>query len=954
MKIINNKKMTKLWTILLVIFFLSPQLVFARSYKGEYPDLSGLFQGPKASDYAVGLGLIGASMLVPYVAAPLQNAASTVLPLIPQTATPAFTTTQLLNNFGQGAFIMNMAGATSTVLTHEFGAKPATAALISSIGVGGVVGGLNPGSVLGDSMTGPAMSLGNMAKGAFTGGFTGLVSTGTVVAIDGKKMNKGEAPGVGAQIAGMVAGVYGNQLGRAIVSDKTYHQWGTYRYGKGQDANTQDPNTRIQSPADNVNAGCSGGRCRANNQWDLDQANFVLRDTGRGISSGPQDNMLEAIKPFASLANNTADTSVPIQPDMQANANNSWYDIQETSAQGGIIREQRVDLDPSSVRSVTPNRSGDRYQIVFNKHASAGEVVRNILAQPAINTADAWPMLTSNAVSLAVGNAVGKKQAFLAPLASSVTQGVVSPVLQAAATNLRLLPSYYSGSNKIETDLTYYDNARANVYKKEMSPVIEVAHRVYDNSKGRSLEDFRSELQTTLQTTMDEPRHGTGSGYQFRDENGQMRTIQVEVPSPQAIKDDLYAQFDAKKLSQEEYNMQSSDDNLRKIMFNRAVTDISGKVQASIKQYNSLDDLYQAKHINPSELYLGDMLANVKFGVVEGLVSGGIASLGAKISERQGPWTSAAVMYGASLASAAARGVIAQANYTEPSKFMPGGRFEMYAPDHSVNDDDPIMNMARKDLRRREDMRYAEIASRIGPSNKVRGPNGEEGVRMMFPDDKPNFVAASITQSSYDYLFRVGSFGAPTYMTRDDAMNVSSLASSDYIKQMNNYAMSVAPVPPKEDKGIWATYKAQYKAMRNDDKGNKEMARYQYAPWQSKVLASLYYNAGVSTTSNNIMTGMALSESVADAVGIAPMKMIGTNSPNMPVVFATLHPQPWQSGRVISVFPSDGAGLRALTPEGKSFVGRSSTNSLFGTDNSNQGQRQNDKFDVSSNGAQKP
>ncbi|MFA5411440.1 MAG: hypothetical protein WC321_06270 [Candidatus Omnitrophota bacterium] len=98
--------------------------------------------------------------------------------------------------------------------------------LLSSFASGATTGFLEPEIALGSSLpknvTTPIAT--SMLKGAFVGGLGGYIRGSAILAVDRDRINDGKAPGAGAQIAGLFAGVAGTNLARAVVNPATYQQ----------------------------------------------------------------------------------------------------------------------------------------------------------------------------------------------------------------------------------------------------------------------------------------------------------------------------------------------------------------------------------------------------------------------------------------------------------------------------------------------------------------------------------------------------------------------------------------------------------------------------------------------------------------------------------------------------------------------------------------------------------
>lgn len=123
---------------------------------------------------------------------------------------------------GYNTFVVtSQAGRAITMMGAYYKWDPSVTYLASSVGTSAVAGFFNPSASLGSALT-DQLSFVSGLQGAGVGALDGLARAGVIIAIDGNKISNGKSPGVGAQIAGMAAGVFGTELGRYCFNNVAY------------------------------------------------------------------------------------------------------------------------------------------------------------------------------------------------------------------------------------------------------------------------------------------------------------------------------------------------------------------------------------------------------------------------------------------------------------------------------------------------------------------------------------------------------------------------------------------------------------------------------------------------------------------------------------------------------------------------------------------------------------
>ncbi len=334
-----------------------------------------------------------------------------------------------------------------------YGWKPSSTLLVSSVATAGTAGFLNPSAALGSSAnTMVVNSFSTMAKGAMVGSIGGLVGGATMVAIDRGRINKGEGPSVGGQIAGMAGSMFGTSLGRTLVDPNTTNTiWEQYTPKKDDTTgkyyqNVNDPNKTITVEELNQKTGVPAIETALEKKGvlpDFKKGSVELVDANKAGLEGRSLTFEDAVKLGQS-------------DKIQYLGNKNRFVISgKNSVQFDLTDEQSKFLANTKI---APDKT---VWLPTEGKVDSSLVMQRILTNPVVNTANQWPLIATGGLAIAATNSMGDSQ--WRPLVNEVIYAVGAPVLDSFATAYELKPSLFSN---IDQKLGYVPEAK--IERQEM------------------------------------------------------------------------------------------------------------------------------------------------------------------------------------------------------------------------------------------------------------------------------------------------------------------------------------------------------------------------------------------------------------------------------------------------------------------------------------------------------
>lgn len=312
-----------------------------------------------------------------------------------------------------GAMGSSLASTFSTGLMTNIGTISAVSQVGRAVGAMGQYYDWEPSNTfLASSIaSGASGGLINPSVGPLTGALVSAASAGTIVAIDGDRMDnrrlspEERRPGVGAQIAGFAAGVAAGQFANALTNPATYENTVTYK------------ETRSTSPPIT--------------DFDLEPSVPIPKYYQLVEISGKQ---------------------IPGQVPLTDSEIQGLHSSPDAHVSG-----TRITSIGDTIKVITP--------------ATPSQIASRLTTEPFIKTLDLWPQLGASALAMWAGDQVAgkrdnnrKSNSILSPsVVTSLIQGVATPLFGGIAKTWGLQPSLYVGEN---SQINY------NIYKDTMGEEI--------------------------------------------------------------------------------------------------------------------------------------------------------------------------------------------------------------------------------------------------------------------------------------------------------------------------------------------------------------------------------------------------------------------------------------------------------------------------------------------------
>jgi hypothetical protein len=500
-----------------------------------------------------------------------------------------------------------------------------------------------------------------------------------------------------------------------------------------------------------------------------------------------------------------------------------------------------------------------------------------------------WPQFATRALSIAATDSLGSKNSWAAPLVSGAVEGVAGPVISGLAEGYALRPGLYVGGNKLVNRVAYVNSMLQLASMRDLSKVGDKLYNAYKEGKN-SEEGF--DYTKKYQEIVNEAGYkdivfvpDVSSFPKFKE----ITKLDLDQSLREGIINERQYQeaLDNPALNKENYDPARA---AMGITFNRV------KVYQEIQMKDRLENeslgaaLAVAGVVNPASLYWNNSARDAKFGLVEGVITGGISALASKLSKND-PLAAVVASYGATMLTGAVRGVLWHKNWEE--KLVWSDRYNLYKPQGYTGDDwwqkkIDEYNYPKESARFNKFGQYSGLQLVERKRDTASGPVQTYGYELSFKEAKPEYrpdlrdaVLLSMSQSNRDFLNRAFAFGAP----QANPENINTLMLTDYLNNLRGYAISAG-----QPGGLNA------------------------------VLSQSYINAASQAISTNVLTSLATSTQLAKALNMQQQRLVATNSPLAPYTIQSRDYQPWLLNMETSFylpFPSDSYRARSIT--GKSF-----------------------------------
>ncbi len=940
---------------------------------------------------------VGKGVLTGTAIPSITTQSSNILTAMGNSLSYSFTTTGLITNMSTFMAVSQVGRAVGAAGNY-YGWKPSTTFLVSS-GISAAVGGfMNPSVALGPSVSegitnsiipgihytlNPAnYTLGNMLQGAFVGGLTGLASGAVIVAIDGNKINKGKEPGIGAQIAGMVTGVAVGNLTRALVDPTTWKPTQKHLDVVRQSENPEIKNLQGQAKVSAVKAeelrvqgrnkfvsaaGAQAVESLYNDYQDGGLRNLDIKAALKGawdsgVTAGKGD--LEAAQAHFNEAQALTQQAKDAAPYnyQKVTAKNVWTGAETLSHPYSPDELTKTYPSKATITSRPIPNAPEYYEIVqLNPPASASSVAGRLFEATFVQTIDMWPRILVNSLSIAAVNSLGKKDKWLAPLVSAGVEGVVGPFVYRAQEYFPLKLSYLVGEKHLAQSVGYVEGMKQAARNDYLSNFSKEARQIYDRP---NLKD--AELRGQLQGLIDR-----------RFNQGVKEGEQVALPPLEKFESKAAEMTaEAKKLRIETGLPQEMPD-ARKLMLADSLGIGRTQITNSINVADTnLGEVYKVTGTSPTSLFLTSAFRDMRFGLIDGLISGGIASLANKVSEKN-PLAAAGIGYGAAMLSGAVRGAVLYATW-EPSRDKNNeliwmDRYEVTKPKQPEKAIDWVHQGVAEETFKEQLKEFDEFRQRTGltPTSLTRELKSgtetdtlyrlwvlnkdlehtghewklKEGVPFPRPENeiKPDWkvhIFYGLKMANEEFLYKAFSFGAPLASPE----NIDALQMSNYMNTLRGYAQTamsadlryIPPTRKEENKNIGfrqslASIKDKFSSPRKFFGLKPKREKEPLTGWLTPGIISGYVNASSSVISNNIMGVMGQIKPTANLFNIQKQRLTLTNSGLVPVAIQSKDYHPWVNAnetrilisahipRSTSPLPSSGEyfGAKALAAESK-------------------------------------
>lgn len=863
------------------------------------------------------------------------------------TMASGFTTFAVTSQVGRA---VNMAG-------NYYGWKPSTTYLVSSIATGATGGFLNPEIALGDSISkNSALSLSqtitntgitgisSMAKGALIGSLAGLASSGTIVAIDGNRINQNQDPRIGTQIAGMAAGIAASNFSRALVNkDSWFGKNDGVIEAKKMPAPSEyfiSTDELAQTPPDRTTELADG--------WHL----YDYLDSEGNLIEGARYHNGELAYIAKGDSTFTPSEKIPgalVQRDAVGEIKGliNGPKVEGTDYQFFKVAEGKIGAKPpieemslpeiNSLKSARAERIGStnyfNVRSDVNTRVGLGTAAGRIFEYTFNKTGDMGPQIAARSLGIAISSSTwAKEHKALGAIAVSVAEGAGGALFNHLADYYALRPGMYIGEHRLSNRIIYFERMAQAAFMETMRSCAEELNKVHNNFADKDMAD--SEVRTAYKEQLEAILVKNGIYEKLpdiQDKHKQELKELVGKDYARSVEKDILSLDDAQAALDDLSALKEID--TRDALLGIALTRARIAKELELKDHNTIEGIFRAAGTTPSSLLLSNALREIKYGFVEGAVSGGAQTLLSRLSDYNNSTGVAALGYAGTMFTGAARGILWNTEWVSGGKGS--ARWVLYEP-KDYTGEDWWEKKVSESAYREEKAKYDEFGRVSGlkvteRNREVVIPAKEQtkeqislsdiafikgepeleldvalfkkalpyeivtekvrGYEITFDNEKQpglgKAVLTSLHQANYGFLGRSLAFGRP----RTDPENIDSLTMLDYFRQLHSYGMSSS------------------------------------APdWFERALASGMINSGAQALGTNLLTSMAAIRPVAATFNIQQQRLVLTNgefktvNPN-PLTIQTRDYKPWALTEAIGFylpFPSDPYRARSIT--GKSFL----------------------------------
>jgi len=457
-----EKKRARALVVLILAFAIhfqiSPYVAFARESGG------GNLAKFDSGKFALNVGIsVASTVAFAYVGNSLGS-------LLGSGKNAATQSTPLLAQMGNGYstyFAASQVGGAVGNAGAYYKWSPRTTYAIQTIATAATAGALNPEISLGstyDSLVTESLSQqgvstlahnsSTMLKGATVGALGGAAQSYVVGAIDGDRINEGKNPGIGAQIAGMTAGMAATSFGRSLFDPATYkHKTDVY---VEQVPNSDEAFGRLENQRFGNNP-LEGEGVLATNEMTGEvcriPAGSEMPSDYRMIGSGE--------KLYLTVDKVSTDGNISYGEKVYTKSyfsDSKVMDLSHPAARGDILPSSRF-----------YSRGGGIIKIVNTQaQVGAGEIVGRLAKATVVDTVHQYPAIASSYVGMVATNELDEDdQDDWRPLVNGLSNAVVGSTL----TNLRdfygLTPTLHVGSDSDIIDARLMRKATLYAYGHE-------------------------------------------------------------------------------------------------------------------------------------------------------------------------------------------------------------------------------------------------------------------------------------------------------------------------------------------------------------------------------------------------------------------------------------------------------------------------------------------------------
>lgn len=970
---------------------------------GNYAAGIGIGVGAMAVGGVINAGLssalgnvtsVGKGVLTGSAIPSITQQSSNILTAMGNSLSYSFTTTGLITNMSTFMAVSQVGRAVGAMGSY-YGWKPSTTFLASSFASGLVGGFMNPTVALGPSISenisssiipgvhytlNPAnYTLGNMLNGAFVGGVTGLASGAVIVAIDGNKINKGKQPGVGAQIAGMVTGVAVGNLTRELMDPTLLKPTKKTLDVVRQIENPEIKTFQEQARVSQAKAGESFGKAAEPLTHALSKAGEAGGDLIKGDYSGAlghakamgEKMSWEDVKSAAGNIWDGLGSLSDAQTQIQQAKAAEPYNYQKVTAKNVWTGRETLSrpYSPAELRGTYPSdanittrpikNASEYYQVVqLNPQATASDVLGRLFNATFIKTIDTWPKILVSSLSIAAVNSLGKKDRWLAPLVNAGIEGIAGPFIYRAQEYFPLKLSYLVGENHLAQSVAYVEGMRQAARNDYLNAFSKEARQIYDKPNLSNAE-LRGELQGLI-----DPRFNQREQLEYRMKQSgidptkltaeewkdKADDVKIKLPSIENYETKVAQRTEEAKNLRIKTGLPQEMPDARKLML--ADTLGVGKTQITFSinvADTNLGEVYKVTGTSPASLYFNSALRDMRFGFIDALISGSIASLANKVSEKN-PLAAAGVGYGAAMLSGAIRGAVLHATW-EPSRDKNNeliwmDRYEVVKPNKPEKQVDWLHQGVAEETFKQQLKEYNEFGQRTGivptaltrelksgtetdilhrlwiANNDLEFKKGawklKDGLAFPRPENeiKPDLkthILFGLNMASDEFLYKAFSFGAPLASPE----NIDAMQMASYMRTLNSFAQTAMSADLRyipstrrpDNKNIsfrqsMESCKERLGAIKKLLGGHPKKAIDQFyskrpredqplTGWLTPGIVSGYVNASSSVIGNNILGSMAQMPFTANLFNMQRQRLVLTTSPRVPLALQSKDYQPW-------------------------------------------------------------